>query len=258
MLGPVVIEQPTWGQVEPEVLASLVVVSPHFDDAILGTSHLLMRHPSSTVITVFGGRPARYPEQPGPWDSAGGFVSGDDVVAARQEEDRRAMEVVEARPVWLDFVEHQYLEPADRPAAEDIVPALASAVTAAGATAVFLPMGLANPDHGTAHDAGLLARELLSGLAWFCYEDAGYSQLPGLLAWRVSKLFRSGLWPTPALVPQVTDAERKRRAIWCYASQIPPLEAEHALSPRLEANSGEQYWRLAPPPSGWEALADVP
>ncbi len=118
-------------------------------------------------------------------------------------------------------------------------------------------MGLANPDHGTAHEAGLRARQELSGPAWFCYEDAGYSQLPGLLAWRVSKLFRSGLWPTPALVPQLPDAARKRRAIWCYTSQIPPLEGEHALSPRLETNTGEQYWRLAPPPSGWERLADV-
>jgi LmbE family N-acetylglucosaminyl deacetylase len=252
------IEEPTWGRLEPGVLRSLVVVSPHFDDAALGASHLLMQHPGSTVITVFGGRPARYPDPPGPWDAAGGFRTGDDVVAVRREEDRRAMEVLEARPVWLEFADHQYLEPGDRAPAEAIAPDLASAITAAGATAVFLPMGLANPDHGTAHDAGLLAREELAGPTWFCYEDAGYSQLPGLLAWRVAKLFRSGLWPTPALVPQMPDAGRKERAIRCYASQIPPLEAEHELSGRLASNTGEQYWRLAPPPPGWEGLVDVP
>ncbi len=252
------IEEPTWGEVEPEALTSLVVVSPHFDDAALGASHVLARHPGSTVVTVFAGRPSRYPEPPGPWDAAGGFRRGDDVVATRRQEDRRAMEVLDARPVWLDFVEHQYLEPADRPTADRIAPTLGSAITEAGASAVFLPMGLANPDHGTAHEAGLLARRQLPDLAWFCYEDAGYSQIPGLLAWRVAKLFKSGLWPTPALVPQLPDATRKRRAIWCYASQIPPLEAEHALSRRLAANTGEQYWRLAPPPTGWEPLADVP
>ena len=32
----------------------------------------------------------------------------------------------------------------------------------AGATAVFLPMGLANPDHVLTHDAGLLAREAMA------------------------------------------------------------------------------------------------
>ena len=59
-------------------------------------------------------------------------------------------------------------------------------------------------------------------------------------------------------LPMLEEAERKRRAIWCYTSQLPPLEAEHALSPRLAANVGEQYWRLAPPPAGWERLADIP
>jgi LmbE family N-acetylglucosaminyl deacetylase len=96
------------------------------------------------------------------------------------------------------------------------------------------------------------------GLAWFCYEDHGYKHLPGMLAWRVAKLLKSGLWPTPALVPVDADTDRKRKAIWCYTSQIPPLEADHALSERLEANVPEQFWRLAPPPRGWERLvADV-
>ena len=60
--------------------------------------------------------------------------------------------------------------------------------------------------------------------AWFAYEDAGYKHLPGLLAWRISKLFRSGLWPTPAVVPVQPDMAAKRAAIACYASQVGPLE----------------------------------
>jgi LmbE family N-acetylglucosaminyl deacetylase len=92
---------------------------------------------------------------------------------------------------------------------------------------------------------------------WFAYEDHGYKHIPGLLAWRVSKLFRSGTWPTPALVPVVADSERKRRAIMCYTSQIPPLERDHALSERLDANVPEQFWRIAPPPPGWEGLMDI-
>ena len=36
--------------------------------------------------------------------------------------------------------------------------------------------------------------------------------------------------PTPAIVPLTLDEERKRRAIFCYTSQIPPLENEHALT----------------------------
>ena len=81
-------------------------------------------------------------------------------------------------------------------------------------------MGLANPDHVLTHDAGLLARAALeaegSRLTWFCYEDGGYKHIPGLLAWRISKLFRSGLWPTPSVVPVEPDMAAKRTAIAKY------------------------------------------
>lgn len=255
------VDPATWGEVEPTLLTRVAVVSPHFDDAVMGTGDFLGRHPGSVVITVFGGRPPAYPDPPSDWDASGGFRSGDDVVAVRREEDRRALEVYGAEPHWLEFPDHQYLAPADRPSPAAIAPVLADAVRQGGFSSVMIPMGLANPDHDVAHQSGLLAREALSGelpdLGWFCYQDAGYSGIPGLLAWRVSKLFRSGLWPTPALVPVTPDRVRKRRAIWCYTSQIPPLEGEHALSSRLDANAGEQYWRLAPPPKGWEMLADL-
>lgn len=252
----------TWGEVDAALMRRVAVVSPHFDDAVMGTGDFLGHHPGSVVITVFGGRPPAYPDPPSAWDASGGFASGDDVVGQRQEEDRRALAVYDAEPLWLDFPDHQYLEPEERPKPAEIAPVLADAVRGGGFSSVMFPMGLGNPDHDVAHQAGLLAREALAvelpATGWFCYQDAGYSGLPGLLAWRVRQLFNSGVWPTPALVPVTPDIERKREAIWCYASQIPPLEAEHALSDRLAARAGEQYWRLAPPPEGWEVLADIP
>jgi LmbE family N-acetylglucosaminyl deacetylase len=251
----------TWGLVDPALLERIVVVSPHFDDAVLGATHLLATHPGSTVVTVLGGPPPAYPAEPTDWDALGGFVAGDDVVALRREEDRAAMAFLGATPVWLDFPDHQYLTKEQRPQAEEVAPALAQAVTRARPTAVFLPMGLANPDHVLTHDAGLLVRtELLSSSSapiWFGYEDHGYKHIPGIMAWRVAKLFKSGLWPTPAVVPIVPDMDRKRSAIAFYKSQIPPLERDHVLTERLDANVPEQYWRLDPPPAGWERLADM-
>ena len=142
----------------------------------------------------------------------------------------------------------------DRPTPPDVAPALRQAVVAARPSAVFLPMGLANPDHVLTHDAGLLVRagagRRASGPAgrrlWFCYEDAGYKHLPGMLAWRVSKLFRSGLWPTPSVVPVRPDMDGQARRHLLYASQVGPLERDHLLSERLAANTPEQYWRLSP------------
>jgi LmbE family N-acetylglucosaminyl deacetylase len=250
-----------WGLLDPAVLGSIVVVSPHFDDAALGAAHLLTSYPGSTVVTVLGGEPPSYPDEVTPWDAAGGFRTGDDVVAARREEDRAAMASMRATPVWLEFPDHQYLPSDQRPTPTDVAPALQQAIAAAGPTAVFLPLGLANPDHVLTHDAGLLAREALladgADLNWFCYEDAGYKHLPGMMAWRISKLFRSGLWPTPSVVPIRPDMAAKRTAIGLYASQVAPLEQDHLLSERLDANVPEPYWRLSPPPPGWERLTSA-
>jgi LmbE family N-acetylglucosaminyl deacetylase len=248
---------PTWGEVDPGAFGNILVLSPHFDDAAMGAGHLLMSYPGSTVATVMGGWPAAYPDPPGEWDALGGFKAGDDVVAVRREEDRAAMAILGAEPVWLDeFTDHTYLAPDDRPGAADVAPALVALVDRLSPTAVFAPMGLANPDHVVVHEASLLARAERPGPVWFCYEDSGYKHIPGMLAWRVARLLKSQPWPTPAIVPHTDDEERKRRAIYCYATQITPLKQEHGLAARLEGRAPEQFWRLDAPPKGWEALAD--
>jgi LmbE family N-acetylglucosaminyl deacetylase len=238
-------------------LDRVVVCSPHFDDAALGAAHLLTAHPDSTVVTVFGGRPASYPDPPTEWDALGGFRAGDDVVALRRLEDRAAMEVLGAAPIWLDFVDHQYLAPDERAEPHEIAVALDAVLEEAQPTAVFLPMGLANPDHVATHDAGVLLAAQRDDLTWFCYEDSGYKHIPGMLAWRIAKLFRSDLWPTPMVVPVVLDNDRKRAAIECYRSQLPPLNRDHALGARIGGSVPEQFWMLAPPPPGWELMREM-
>jgi LmbE family N-acetylglucosaminyl deacetylase len=122
-------------------------------------------------------------------------------------------------------------------------------------------MGLAHPDHVLTHGAGLLVRERLAargpGPEWFCYEDAGYKHLPGMLARRIATLFGTGLWPTPAVVPTRPDMEAKRTAIMLYASQVGPLERDLHLTEHLAANLPEQYWRLSPPPPGWDDVTSA-
>jgi LmbE family N-acetylglucosaminyl deacetylase len=242
----------------PSELERIVVVSPHFDDAVQGAGYLLAGHPGSTVVTVFGGRPPEYPDPPSEWDALGGFRSGDDVVALRRDEDAAALAVLGAEHVWLDFADHQYLDAATRPTPDDVAPVLLEALDRLAPTAVFAPFGLANPDHDVTHEAARRLMDERPEWAWFCYEDAGYCHLPGLLAWRVAGLFRSGRWPTPAILPVEVDQDRKRRALECYRSQIPPLRADHRLDERLAAPAPEQHWRIAAPPAGWEGLADLP
>ncbi|MGZ4690626.1 MAG: PIG-L deacetylase family protein [Acidimicrobiia bacterium] len=245
-----------WGLVAPDVLERIVVVSPHLDDAVLGCGRLLAAHPGATVITVYAGAPARYPEPPTSWDVLSGFDQGDDVLAVRRGEDRAALTELDATPVWLDFVEHQYLERSDWVGADRTVDALEAAVRAAAPTAVFMPFGLANPDHTATHDAARIVRDRIPEPAWFCYEDMGYKHIPGLLAWRVAQLFRAGIWPTPAAPPVAHGDEVKARALAHYASQIRALEAEWQIGAKLAAPAPEQFWNLASPPPGWERLSE--
>lgn len=266
MLDPMAAPTPSdmrdWGLVDPGELERIVIVSPHLDDAVLGCSHLMSAHPGVTVVTVFAGRPMEYPSPMERWDTICGFVEGDEVHVARRAEDAAALAVLDATPLWLDFVEHSYLEREDWPRPEDIVDTLEATLRELDPTAVFAPFGLANPDHGCTHDGAMLVKERFdaSGQAdrtsWFCYEDMGYKHIPGLLAWRISQLFRRGLWPTPAAVPVDPDLVRKQTAVDCYPSQLLALEAEWRVADKLAAPAPEQHWRLAPPPEGWEGLRD--
>ena len=55
-------EMRDWGVVRDEELQRIVVVSPHLDDAVLGCSYLLARCPGTSGVTIFAGRPSRYPD----------------------------------------------------------------------------------------------------------------------------------------------------------------------------------------------------
>ena len=244
-----------WGSVTSDELTRILVLSPHLDDAVLGCGHLLAAHPGTTVLTVFAGAPDAYPEPMTWWDQLAGFSSGDDPLVARRREDAEALDELGAKPVWLDFVEHQYLPRAEWVGPDDTVDRLEEVLRGLAPTAVLLPFGLANPDHAAAHEAGLRVRDRYAAPAWLCYEDTGYKHIPGMLAWRVSQLFRRGVWPTPVAVPVDADDRRKRAALDCYRSQLLALEADWQVGPKLVAP--EQVWRLAPPPSGWEGLTDA-
>jgi LmbE family N-acetylglucosaminyl deacetylase len=247
-----------WGLPEPGELDRVVIVSPHLDDTVLGCARFMAVHPGVTVVTVFAGNPPAYPDPMRLWDVQSGFQPGDDVMEVRRKEDEAALAILDATPVHLDFVEHTY-NPGDRPVrAEVLAEALAPALASLDPTLVIAPFGLANPDHDVTHRACLLARARIDdAIAWWCYEDMGYKHIPGLLAWRVSSLFRAQVWPTPVCPPVDLDAARKAAAVACYPSQLLALEDDWQIASKLDAPAPEQFWRLAPPPDGWEGLAEA-
>ena len=63
------------------------------------------------------------------------------------------------------------------------------------------------------------------------------------------------VWATPVAPPVAADGGAKAKAFAHYESQIRALEADWQLSAKLAAPAPEQFWRLAPPPTGWERLS---
>ena len=193
-----------WGLPVPGELERVTIVSPHLDDAVLGCANFMAAHPGVAVVTVFAGNPPQYPTDPmRKWDVQSGFSPGDDVMEVRRHEDRAALDLLDATSVHLEFVEHTY-NPGDRPVPPDVlVDALAPALAALDPTLVIAPFGLANPDHDVTHQACMLARARLGAdgslrphegsppaktqrpPSWWLYQDMGYSNIPGMLAWRV-------------------------------------------------------------------------
>ena len=77
----------------------------------------------------------------------------------RRDEDPRALDRLGATPNHLDFAEAD-LQP-DQPVATaaEVAAVLEPLVRALEPTLVLVPLGLANPEHVTAHDAALLLRD---------------------------------------------------------------------------------------------------
>ncbi len=247
-----------WGLPEPGELDRVVIVSPHLDDAVLGCGNFMAAHPGAAVVTVFAGNPHTYPTDPmRKWDVQSGFQPGDDVMETRRHEDDAALDLLDAIPVHLEFIEHSYL-PGDKPIAPEVLlEVLVPALVALNPTLVVAPFGLANPDHDVTHRACMIARDHMGDdVSYWLYEDHGYKHIPGMLAWRVSTLFRRRIWPTPVCPTTDASETRKQTAIACYPSQLLALEDGWAIGAKLAAPAPEQFWRLAPPPAGWKHIAE--
>lgn len=87
-----------------------ILLSPHFDDAVLSLGGLLAKEGSfSTVVTFFAGKPAI--TQITPWDLASGFLNSNQAHVARVKENDRALKLLgvpENQIVNLGHLDQQY------------------------------------------------------------------------------------------------------------------------------------------------------
>ncbi len=218
-------------------------VSPHLDDAVLACGELIASSERPVVVTVFAGRPPTASPLTR-WDADCGFAPGDDVVGARRDEDREALRRLDARPVWLDFLDDQY---GVRASEDDLVAALAAAIERERATTIFFPLGMFHADHLRTSDAVLRVAQRQASLRWHAYEDPLYRRIEGAVDARAAELGRRGFALRSEPIAVERDAHtRKREALACYRSQLRGLMSRSGYDDALQS---EKTWRLLRQPT---------
>jgi LmbE family N-acetylglucosaminyl deacetylase len=222
-------------------LRRVLVVSPHFDDAVLSCAHLLSAADSGCVVTVFGGVPDRYPAPINEWDRRCGFAPGDDIITLRRAEDASALEVLGVTGITLDFVDRPYRYD-KKYDIEALKRELRCAIDSFGATAVVAPLAIQHPDHKASLAATLQLRDADDGREWGIYAEFPYVwREPDATARRVAEM-RRGRYRMTAMLDGVRAPDIKAKAMRAYRSQIIGLDLADDVD--RVADASEQVWRL--------------
>jgi LmbE family N-acetylglucosaminyl deacetylase len=204
---------------------SVLVVSPHLDDAVLSTAGLLGRWGRpTTVVTAFAGMPE--PAEPvSDWDRFCGFDDARVAAQVRAAEDRAACAGLAVTPMHLSHIEGN----SELTELRQLLTALPNGTT------VLVPAGIGgHVDHVRVRDTALTALadgtgpiHLYADLPyaanlWLWGQPAHADRLSGPAALQTIAALADA--PRQAVVDWVrlTAAEwaRKRDAVWAYASQL--------------------------------------
>ncbi|WP_175941700.1 PIG-L family deacetylase [Caballeronia sp. BCC1704] len=210
-----------------EVPRKTLLISPHLDDAVFGCGASLAGAADVLVCTVFTGCPAA--DASTDWDAQCGFVDAKQAMAARIEEDNRALGLLGATPLHLGFLDSQYVPfapDADKPTRAMLTQAFLDAIDEHRPETLLIPLGLFHSDHALVHEAACDAWLRHPELPCIAYEEALYRCHRALLQQRLADLIKRGIDATPlnARLPEHGQATRrealKREAVAAYASQL--------------------------------------
>lgn len=220
----------------------VLVLSPHLDDAVFSCGGLLASLRDTWVVTVFAARPdAGMPLTE--WDRAAGYGPDEDVIGLRRNEDRAALTMLGARPVWMKFLDSQY---GASPRAARISAALKALMRTRMPETVFFPLGLFHGDHRLVHQAAIRLPTQYPRVTWFVYEDALYRRIPCLRDEKVTALRRAGWQPRRLrFISPRSSLLRKRRAVARYRSQLRALHTPGRPG-HEDIFSPETYWHISP------------
>jgi LmbE family N-acetylglucosaminyl deacetylase len=244
--------------------ADALVLSPHFDDAVLDFWSVLTAPAPLTVINVFAGIPH------GPcltdWDRFCGATDSVEWTRRRREEDARALALVGRTPINLPLVQtSSCIASGERPAAVgDVAQAVTGAVHAA--SAVYAPAGIGgHPDHLLVREFALeLAEQGISvhlaadlpyavrrgGWPTWIADDGGAASADE--DWRQFLTGIEGLELERVRTVRLTDEQAlaKLAAAKTHETQFRHLDGEERRLSRLDNIRFEVFWEVAGTPAG--------
>lgn len=214
-----------------------VILSPHFDDAVLSCWHVLTGAGEVLVVNVFAGEPPA--GTLGWWDRLAGVTDSAAAVRTRVEEDRRALALAGRAAVNLPFLDSQYRQPHQAPG--EIVQALREVLVTGARIYAPASLGDHHRDHAAVRAAALALHAEGANVA--LYADLPHATMKGWPRWVLdgassgtdtagerwaSQLETTGvpverMVATTQRLPAETHA-RKLEAVLTYSSQTNPLQ----------------------------------
>jgi LmbE family N-acetylglucosaminyl deacetylase len=213
-----------------------IILSPHFDDAVLSLGGLIATSPQlAVVVTVFTGTPSGSVK--GRWDKRAGFATATEAMMARELENEAAicdLGVARNRILNLGFIDRQYRTggAADATLQAAIAKAIRRIVEQCGvSTNLYAPASAWHPDHALVTKAviELWRSGTLGQVNFRFYQDQPYAYLElrrrTIAPLRFANLTIALRWHGIATQPSwlgfdVTEAARKRHAAGLYKSQF--------------------------------------
>lgn len=194
-------------------MKKILLVSPHFDDAVLSAGQFMADRPDADVATVFAGLPLTPDNVHTPYDTKCGFKDARDAIGVRIRENDEALALLEARAINLDFPDSQYKNKVN---SDDIVETLQHLVDKYHYEFIMGPIGIGHPDHLIVTNA--ILRLKFDGPIYL-WEDLPLRVMEPELVWdRVETLNLKGkLWQTGTTGDKIA---KKIRSMTCYKSQV--------------------------------------
>lgn len=210
----------------------ILLISPHFDDAILSAGQLLAGRADADVVTVFGGFPSEM--RITPYDEKCGFENSSVAVVNRRLEDDNATAILNANAIHWDFPDGQYGENVTH---DEILDKIIQQTMLEKYDFIMGPLGIGHPDHVMVSDALIEFADVYNPdkTPVYLWEDLPLRVIePDLVFDRkegIGGLEQVGLGDGPIA--------NKIRALSCYKSQI----GTGILDPYV-MYVPERFWRV--------------